>query len=63
MWISICDRMPTNTKTANVKVKITEGSFATKSIVSTVRGRLTLTGYRFIVSDWQQVTHWWDNGN
>ena len=57
-WISIDERLPDKNQLTKFKVKILVGSVKTKEIESIILGKNYPTGFRFIVGDWQRVTHW-----
>lgn len=56
VWVNAEDRLPT--KTGRYSVIIRNGSMSPDMITRTVLGRMTLTGFSFVVGDWQTVTHW-----
>lgn len=60
MWVDVNERFPTDPARIMYKVKIRAGSFNVSIIESRAFGGLTATGYRFVESDWQTVTHWWE---
>jgi hypothetical protein len=56
MWISVKDRLPV--KSGKYTVKTVEGSISPHEHERVILGRLYPTGFRFLVGDWQRVTHW-----
>jgi len=57
-WISVEDKSPDENQLTKFKVKILVGSISTREIESVILGKNYPTGFRFIVGDWQRVTHW-----
>jgi len=59
-WVSIDDRYPrTEDEELNkYKVRILKGSMQPQLIEKVVLGGMRATGFRFLVGDWQTVTHW-----
>ncbi len=57
-WISVDDELPRCNELKKYKVKMLVGSMEVKKVESVILGKMYATGFRFIVGDWQRVTHW-----
>lgn len=60
MWVPIDERTPESTCIKRYKVKMIIGGISKREDERFVLGRMTTNGFRFMVGDWQKVTHWWN---
>lgn len=60
-WISVDDRLPTNEKYKVFHVRVEVGSVKKDTHESQVIGKVYKdSDFRFVTSDWETVTHWWE---
>tara|TARA_R110000851_G_scaffold187318_1_gene337110 strand:- start:17172 stop:17387 length:216 start_codon:yes stop_codon:yes gene_type:complete len=57
-WVSVQDGLPECIKLKRYYVKTNTGSFNVIKGESIILGKNTPTGFRFMTSDWETVTHW-----
>lgn len=57
-WIDVFDRTPESEQLKKYEVKTVEGSMATENRERILLGKTYPAGFRFMVGDWQRVTHW-----
>lgn len=60
MWVSVNERMPTVESLEKFRVKMSVGSIDPKIVETHVLGKAWHDTTRFMVGDWQKVTHWWE---
>jgi len=59
-WVDIMERQPALTEISKLRVKILEGSMQRKEVESEVLAKPWHDEVRFMVGDWQFVTHWYE---
>lgn len=59
-WINVNDKLPEKKEFVKYEVKLIKGSANPKQCRDVILGKCYKTGFRFMVSDWQTVTHWRD---
>lgn len=57
-WIDINEMLPKDSEMKKYHVKMQVGSIDTKVVETVVLGRARQNQFRFMVGDWQRVTHW-----
>jgi hypothetical protein len=59
-WISVNERTPDDINMKKYLVKVEVGSINIKTTEKIVFGKMYPSQFRFMVGDWQRVTHWKD---
>lgn len=57
-WINVNEQLPENEEYQKFSVKVRVGSMSPKNTQKIVLGRKYKTGFRFLIGDWETVTHW-----
>jgi len=57
-WVSVHDSLPEDKTLKKYRVKVLTGSMCVSESERIVLGRMSSTGFRWMVGDWQKVTHW-----
>lgn len=59
-WVDVMHRYPSLSELTKLKVKVLIGGMQPKTIEKHVLAKPWHDGARFMVGDWQTVTHWYE---